>query len=160
MKRLTERRNRQIAHYLHTHSRRIIEILVAEGIGTLVIGKNPEWKQAIELGKRTNQSFVQIPHARFIEMLTYKAELVGIRVVLVNESHTSKCSFLDGEPVCHHERYLGKRTTRGLFRASNGRRINADVNGSLNILRKAIPDSFGQGIAAVVGQPVGKAPTY
>ncbi len=160
MKRLTERRNRQIAHYLHTHSRRIIEMLVAEGIGTLVIGKNPEWKQAIELGKRTNQSFVQIPHARFIEMLTYKAELVGIRVVLVNESHTSKCSFLDGEPICHHERYLGKRTTRGLFRASNGRRINADVNGSLNILRKAIPDSFGQGIAAVVGQPVGKAPTY
>jgi putative transposase len=102
MERLTTKRTRQINHYLHTHSRRIIDLLVAEGIGTLVVGRNAGWKQEISIGKRNNQNFVQVPHARFIEMLTYKAELVGIQVALQEESHTSKCSFLDDEPICHH----------------------------------------------------------
>jgi putative transposase len=161
MERLTARRTRQINHYLHTHSRRIIDLLVAEGIGTLVIGKNDGWKQEISIGKRNNQNFVQVPHARFIQMLTYKAELVGIKVVLTNESHTSKCSFLDDEPICHHEHYAGKRIKRGLFRASDGWQIiNADVNGAYNIIRKAIPGAFGQGKAGVVVHPVGSAPTH
>jgi putative transposase len=160
MERLTTKRTRQINHYLHTHSRRIIDVLVAEGIGTLVIGKNDGWKQEISIGKRNNQNFVQVPHARFIQMLTYKAELVGIQVILTNESHTSKCSFLDDEPICHHEQYAGKRIKRGLFRAASGQLINADVNGAYNILRKAIPGAFGQGKAGVVAHPVGTAPTY
>lgn len=78
LERLTTRRTRKITHYLHGASRRIIDLLVSEGIGHLVIGKNPEWKQEANMGKRTNQNFVSVPHARFIEMLTYKAELVGI----------------------------------------------------------------------------------
>lgn len=161
IERLTNKRTRRINHYLHTQSHRIIEHLVEEGIGTLVLGKNDGWKQEANLGKRNNQQFVQIPHARFIDMLTYKAELVGIRVILQEESHTSKCSFLDNEPICHQARYAGKRVKRGLFRASTGRRINADVNGSYNIIRKAIPQSFSgrHGIEAVAVQPVG-FPTY
>ncbi|HEU4325488.1 MAG TPA: transposase [Roseiflexaceae bacterium] len=159
MERLTLRRTRQIMHYLHTHSRRIIDLLVREGIGTLVIGKNVGWKQEINLGARTNQNFVQIPHAWFIEMLTYKAELVGIQVILTEESHTSKCSFLDDEPVRHHEQYAGKRIKRGLFRAADGRLINADVNGAYNIIRKAIPNAFGNGKVGVGVHPVGRAPT-
>ncbi|GHO57620.1 hypothetical protein KSB_60950 [Ktedonobacter robiniae] len=125
----------------------------------MVIGKNDGWKQEINIGRRNNQQFVQIPFARFIGMFKYKAELVGIRVIVQEESHTSKCSFLDLEPICHQEHYLGKRIKRGLFRSSTGRRINADVNGSLNIIRKAIPKSFGQGIEGVAVRPVG-APTY
>ncbi|HSH76997.1 MAG TPA: transposase [Herpetosiphonaceae bacterium] len=160
MTRITTRRTRRIDHYLHTHSRRIIELLVREGIGTLVIGKNPEWKQEINIGPRNNQQFVQVPHARFIEMLSYKAELVGIQVLVVNESHTSKCSFLDHEPVGHHVQYTGRRIKRGLFRAADGRLINADVNGAYNILRKAIPNAFGNGTAGVVVHPVGIAPTH
>ena len=160
MERLTTRRTRQINHYLHTHSRRIIDLLVQEGIGTLVIGKNDGWKQEISIGKRNNQNFVQVPHSRFIQMLTYKAELVGIQVILTNESHTSKCSFLDDEPVQHHARYVGKRIKRGLFRAADGRLINADVNGAYNIIRKAIPNAFGNGKAGVVVHPVGTAPTH
>ena len=160
MDRITTRRNRQIIHYLHTQSHRIIERLVEEGIGTLVIGKNDGWKQAITLGRRTNQNFVQVPHARFIQMLQYKAELVGIEVRTINESHTSKCSFFDTEPMGHRERYVGKRVTRGMFRTADGRRINADVNGAYNIIRKAIPNAFGNGIGGVVGHPVGIAPTY
>jgi len=161
MERLTNKRTRKINHYLHTHSHRIIEHLVEEGIGPLVIGKNVNWKQEANMGKRNNQQFVQIPHARFVEMLTYKAQLVGIKVILVEESHTSKCSFLDLESICHQECYVGKRVKRGLFRTSTGRRINADVNGSYNIIRKAIPDSFSgrQGIEGVAVRPVG-TPTY
>jgi len=162
MERLTARRTRRIDHYLHTASRRIIDLLVVEGIGTLVIGKNPLWKQEVNLGRRTNQQFVAIPHARFIEMLTYKAELVSIAVVVNEESYTSKASFLDADslPIYGAERtethtFSGKRVKRGLYRAANGRRIHADVNGAYNILRKAVPNSFGQGIEAAAVRPVG-----
>ncbi len=144
MERITKKRTRRIDHYLHTASRRIIDLLVAEGIGTLVIGKNPHWKQEINIGKRNNQQFVCIPHARFINMLSYKAKLVGISVLVTEESYTSKCSFLDLEPIGKHEQYVGKRVKRGLFRASTGQYINADVNGSYNIVRKVVPDAFGQ----------------
>ncbi|MCU0499580.1 MAG: transposase, partial [Anaerolineae bacterium] len=137
------KRNCRVDAYLHQASRRIIEFMQLMGIGTLVIGKNEGWKQGIELGKRTNQNFVQIPHARFIEMLTYKAQLVGIAVIITEESYTSKCSFLDGEAVCKHEQYAGKRVKRGLFCASNGRLMNADTNGAYNIIRKVIPNAFG-----------------
>ncbi len=74
MERLTNKRNRRIDQYLHTASKRIIDLLVQEGIGVLCIGKNDGWKQEAHMGKRTNQNFVQIPHARFIAMLTYNAE--------------------------------------------------------------------------------------
>jgi putative transposase len=159
MENITTRRTRQITHYLHTHSRRIIDLLVREGIGVLIIGKNDGWKQGITLGRRTNQNFVQVPHARFIQMLQYKATLVGIEVRTINESHTSKCSFLDAEPIHHHDHYCGRRTQRGMFRSADGRRINADVNGAYNIIRKAIPNAFGNGIGGVVVHPVGIAPT-
>jgi len=161
MERLTTRRTRRIDHYLHTASRRIIDLLVVEGIGTLVIGKNPLWKQEVNLGRRTNQQFVAIPHARFIEMLTYKAELVSIAVVVTEESYASKASFLDADPLPTYgaaptetHTFSGKRVKRGLYRAANGRRIHADVNGAYKILRKAVPNSFGQGIEAVVVRPM------
>ncbi len=154
MERLTNKRTRRINHYLHTASRRIINLLVQESIGTLVIGKNPEWKQEVNMGKRNNQQFVCIPHARFIDMLTYKAELVGIQVIITEESYTSKCSFLDNEPMKKQETYAGKRVKRGLFRASDGRLLNADVNGSANIIRKVAPNAFADGVEAVVVRPV------
>lgn len=96
------------------------------------------------MGSRTNQNFVMIPHARFVATLTYKATLAGIRVLLTEEAFASLCSFLDHEPIERHERYAGKRIHRGLFRAGDGRRINADVNGSFNIIRKVVPNAFVQ----------------
>jgi putative transposase len=162
IERLTAHRTRQIDHYLHTASRRIIDLLVAEGIGTLIIGKNPLWKQEVNLGRRNNQNFVSVPHARFIAMLTYKAALVGIQVRITEESYTSKASFLDADPLPVYPVYgaaevpafSGKRVHRGLYRAANGRRINADVNGAYNTIRKVLPDSFGQGIAGTAVCPV------
>jgi len=149
---LTTKRNRRIDHYMHTASKRIIDLLVKEGIGTLVIGKNDGWKQEANMGKRTNQNFVSIPHARFIAMLTYKAQLVGIRVVVTEESYTSKASLLDLDPLPVRDPnngdekhpFSGKRVKRGLYRASNGRVLNADINGSGNIIRKVAPDAFGR----------------
>ncbi len=153
MEHLTLKRTRQIDHYLHTASRRIIDLLVSERIGTLVIGKNINWKQEATIGKRTNQNFVQVPHARFIDMLTYKATLVGIQVILTEERYTSKCSFLDNEPIGKHEVYAGRRVKRGLFRSVSGKTYNADINGSYNILRKVAPDVFAQGSSGCVVHP-------
>ena len=89
-------------------------------------------------------------HARLISMLTYKAELVGITVLTTEESYTSKASFLDRDPLpvrkpdndTKHS-FSGKRVERGLYRASNNRFINADINGAYNIIRKVAPDAFG-----------------
>ena len=117
---LTEKRNRRVKHYLHCASKDIIEALTSADIDTIVIGKNKNWKQEVNIGKQNNQKFVQIPHARFIDMLTYKAKLAGIKVIVQEESYTSKCSFLDLEDICKHETYLGKRVKRGLFRSGEG----------------------------------------
>jgi|SRR5690348_2856310 len=153
LKEITDKRHRVITSYLHTASRAIINRLIQRGIGTLVIGKNAGWKQEVTMGKRNNQAFVLIPHARFIEMLTYKAALVGIHVATIEESHTSKCSFLDNEPICHHDRYLGKRVKRGVFVASTGQTIHADINGSLNILRRYAPQVMANGVSAFAIHP-------
>jgi putative transposase len=153
IQRLTDKRNRRIDHTLHTQSRRMIDSLVKERIGTLGIGKNDGWKQEINIGKRNNQNFVSIPHARFIEMLSYKAKLVGIKVKILEESYTSKCSFLDLEPIEKHEEYVGRRVHRGLFSACDGRWINADVNGAYNIVRKVAPNAFADGVEGIAVCP-------
>lgn len=119
-------------------SKRIGNFLVSNNISTLVIGYNKEWKQNINLGKRDNQSFVNVPFYAFKKQLEYKCKLEGINVILTEESYTSKCSFLDSEPLRKHSNYAGKRIKRGLFRSAKGKLINADLNGSLNILRKVI----------------------
>jgi putative transposase len=157
---LTDKRARQIHQYLHVASRRIVERLVADRMGTLIIGKSDGWKQAIGLVKRTNQNFVFVPHARFIAMLRYKAELVGIQVELTEESYTSQASFLDGDPLPIYTPahptpvFSGWRLKRGLYRAADGRCLNADVNGAYNIIRKVVPNAFGNGIEGVVVHPV------
>jgi putative transposase len=161
MERMTNKRTRRINHYLHTASRRIIDLLIKEGIGVLIIGKNPRWKQGCEMRKADKQHFVQLPHARFIEMLSYKARLVGIQVVLQEESYTSQASFLDGDPIpiygqpaAEEPAFSGRRLKRGLYKAKNGHRFNADINGSYNILRKASPNGFPNGVEAVAVQPI------
>jgi putative transposase len=160
--RVTTKRNRRVDSYLHTASRRIIDLLVAEGIGTLVIGKNPLWKQEANMGRKNNQQFVQLPHARFIDQLTYKAQLVGIKVVVQEESYTSKASFLDSDPLPTYQAnrteksiFSGTRIARSWYRASDGTVIHADINGSFNILRKSNSDllQLGRGVAGAAVRP-------
>jgi putative transposase len=164
LERITTKRTRRIDWYLHTASRRIIDLLVAEGIGTLCLGKNPLWKPEAHMGKRNNQNFVAVPHARFLEMLTYTAELIGIQVQITEESYTSKPSFLDADPLPVYDtstgdtkpapRFSGKRVKRGLYRAADGQHINADVNGSYTTIRPVAPEAFAHGRSGGVVHPV------
>jgi putative transposase len=140
--RMGVQRERRIENYLHTASSRIVKWLVKEKIGVLVIGHNQDWKQESNMGDKSNQNFVSIPFHKFIAQLTYKARLNGIEVIQTEESYTSKCSFLDEEKLARHTEYAGRRVKRGLFRASDGRLINADLNGSYNVIRKVFPNAF------------------
>ena len=133
---LISKRRNKINDYLHKASRYIVNQLVSNDVSELVIGYNAGWKQDTTMGKAGNQRFQSIPFYKFINMLTYKCELIGIAVTINEESYTSKCSFLDNEEICKHDEYKGKRIKRGLFKSSDGRLINADVNGALNILKK------------------------
>ena len=105
-KKLWNRRKNKINDYLHKASRYLVNHLVSNGIDTLVIWYNKEWKQETKLGKVNNQNFVNIPFQKLIEMLSYKCRLVGIKVEIQEESYTSKCSFLDNEPIQKPSEYL------------------------------------------------------
>jgi putative transposase len=151
---LADKQKRRVDGYLHVASRRIVDHLVQHQIGTLIVGKNDGWKHEVRLGKRTNKTFVLPPHARFIAMLTYKAQLGGRQVILTEVASTSKCSVLDDEPLRHQMQYAGKRKKRGLFMTAKGRLINADVNGAYNSVSKVVPNACGNGIEGVVVHPV------
>lgn len=150
---LTNKRNKKIKDYLHKSSRFIVNQLVSKNVSTLVVGKNEMWKQDTKMGRRNNQNFVNIPHAEFVEMIRYKCALEGIAVIITEESYTSKCSFIDFEKIQNHTQYLGHRVKRGLFISKEGKKINADLNGSLNILRKVFPNCFTNGIEGLLVSP-------
>lgn len=150
---LTAKRNRKINDYIHKASRKVIDLCVQNNISVLVIGKNKNWKQKSNLGKKTNQTFVQIPFAKFIQMLQYKAETVGLKVILTEESYTSGTSFLDDETPTKNYYYKKRRIHRGLFVANDGRKINADVNGAFQIMKKVFPNVKADGIEGVVLRP-------
>ena len=155
---LTAKRNHKIETYLHQASRTIINYLLQNQIGTLVIGNNKEWKQNINIGKTNNQNFVQLPHYKFIQQLAYKAELARIKVIVNEESYTSRASFLDLDDIPTYKagekhNFSGKRIKRGMYKSAKGLLINADLNGSYNILRKVVPNAFAQGIEGLAVVP-------
>lgn len=156
LRRLLDKREKKMHDYLHKVSKSIVDYLVENDIGRLIIGHNDNWKQQCNIGRRNNQNFVSIPFYKLTHMLGYKCEEKGIAVDLKDESHTSKCSFFDDEPVGHHEKYVGKRN-RGLFRTAKGYIVNADVNGGFNIMKKAVSNAFpkgrADGIEGAVGHP-------
>ena len=150
---LLKKRNNQIRDCFHKASRKVVNYCIENDIGTIAIGYTEGWKQEIGLGKRNNQNFVQIPFAKLIQQIKYKAKMVGIQVMTHEESYTSKCSFLDNEPIEKHDIYQGKRIKRGLFRTLKGKIINADVNGAYNITKKVVPNAFAKGIEDVLLHP-------
>ena len=142
LRRLEMKRMMKIKDYLHKTSRRIVELMYNNNVGTCFIGHNNGWKNEVEMGKKNNQNFVSIPYSLLINMLRYKIEEKGGQLIELNEAYTSKCSFLDNEEICKHETYKGKRVKRGLFLSSDKKALNADINGSLNILKRGIGFSF------------------
>jgi putative transposase len=136
------KRKCKVEDYLHKTSRFIVDYCLEHEIGTIVIGHNNGWKQKINLGKKTNQNFVSIPFNLMIEKIRYKAEENLIRVIVNEESYTSKVDHLAWEEMKYQESYLGKRVKRGLFKSSTGKLINADCNGSIGIARKVFGNDF------------------
>lgn len=157
---LNFKRNMFIDNFLHQASAIVIKELISRKIEMLIIGYNEDWKQNINLGKRINQQFVQIPYKTFVDKLMYKCEDYGIKVIFTEESYTSKIDHLAGEKMQKHKKYKGKRIRRGLFLSSTGIAINADVNGALGIMRKVFSESARQivdsGVAftPVIIQPI------
>ena len=151
---LTQKRNNKIRHYLHHISKNIVTYSKQHNISEIAIGYNEGWKNEVNIGKKNNQNFVQIPYLTLINQIKYKARLVGISVLLNEESYTSKTSALDREEPCKHENYLGKRIKRGLFRSSNGILINSDVNGSIQIGYKVFGNQFRESNIGCVVQPL------
>ena len=137
---LTIKRKLKIEDYLHNTSKFIINYCIINNLNTIIIGYNDLWKQNLNIGKKNNQNFVNIPFYELVWMIEYKCKMNGLIFKKQEESYTSKCSSIDLEPIIKHENYFGKRVKRGLFKTKNDKIINSDVNGSLNILRKAIPN--------------------
>lgn len=160
-RKLTNKRTNKIDNYLHKASKEIVSLASANNLNTIIIGKNDGWKQETNMAKSANQTFVNIPHSRFIQMIQYKCEIEGINVILQEESYTSKASFLNldfipvyGSSNKDHE-FSGYRKSRGLYKIKDKSiLINADVNGSYNIMRKAIPNLFEDGIEGVGVHPI------
>ena len=140
------KRNRKVKDIMHRVSKATVAYAKSMNIDTIVIGHNSGWKQSARMGKKNNQNFVQLPFNTLIQQIRYKAEEIGINVTIQEESHTSKCSFLDNESIEHHDTYMGKRIKRGVFQSANGTLIHADLNASYNIIRKAVPEAFANGI--------------
>ena len=139
------KREMKLNDYLHKSAAILVNYLVSQTIDVLVIGTNKGWKQNINIGKRNNQNFVGIPFYKFKQILTYLCEENGIEIHEQEESYTSKASFLDGDFIPTFTQgdnikytFSGDRVYRGLYETKNKKLINADVNGSLNILKKFI----------------------
>ena len=151
--RILQKRNNRINDCMLKDCKRLITWCVEKRIDTIVIGENKFWKQECSMGGTSNQNFVQIPFERLKRIITYSAERLGISIIYQEESYTSKASFLDRDKIPvysrdseEHHKFSGAREKRGLYRSADGTKINADLNGSANILRKAIPDAFESGI--------------
>jgi len=151
LRRVRAKRDRKAKDYIHKLTRFVVDWCVEHEIGTIIFGYNEGWKQRVNIGRRNNQTFTQIPFMEIINKTSYKAEEKGIEVKKQEESHTSKCSFFDNEPVEHQDNYMGKRITRSLFKSAKGIIIHADVNAGYNIAKKAIPEAFSNGCEWIGG---------
>ena len=139
---LRETKRRKVKNWIHQMSSFFVNYWKEQEITKVYIGYNPRWKQQVRLRKKTTQMFVIIPFEKLIHNLTYKAEEKGIIVEMIDESYTSKCSFLDNETPKKRKKYKGKRVKRGLFKSATGEHINADVNAAYNILSKGDPQAL------------------
>lgn len=141
---ITFKRYQRIKNYMHNASACVVKWCVKNDIDTLVVGKNKEWKQSIDMGKQSNQKFVSIPYQMLLQQLKYKCENVGIKYIETEESYSSGTSFLDGEETIKQNYDKSRRIERGLFKSNSGLLINSDVNGSLQIMMKVFPNAFNE----------------
>lgn len=140
----TQKRNNRVNDYMNKTARMIINYCLENSIGNVVCGYNEIFQRSSKLGKKNNQTFVNIPFGVLREKIEYLCKLYGINFVKQEESYTSKASFFDKDniPVYNDDnpkeyKFSGKRIKRGLYQTKEGKLLNADVNGALNILSKS-----------------------
>ena len=150
LQKLTDKRYEKIKYLMHCASKKVVDYCVENDIDTLIIGLNKKWKQENE----NKQNFTYIPFDMFINQIKSKCEEHGVEVVITEESYTSGTSFLDNEQPTKENYNRERRVHRGLFVANNGKTINADVNGSYQIMKKVVPDAFSNGIEGVGSHPI------
>ena len=158
---LTDWRNAYVNHYMHRATHMVVKSCVENNISKVVVGDVGKSLDRINLGKRTNQNFVNLSLGQFVEKLGYKLGSHGIELVVTNESYTSKASFISGDKMPKqyepktNPTFTGRRIKRGLYQSSDGTLLNADVNSAYNILRKDNPKfSFSQ-LVSTVGNKIG-----
>lgn len=142
LQKLTDKRYEMIKYQMHCISKYIVDWCVLYGIDTLIVGHNNNWKQE----NKSMQNFTYIPYELFIQMLAYKCENNGIKFIENEEAYTSGTSFLDNEDPVKENYNKERRVYRGLFVSNDGKKINSDVNGAYQIMKKVIPDAFSKGI--------------
>lgn len=147
LKQLSFKRNNKLDYEMHKLSNHIINEAIKHNISKIFIGNNTGWKHEINLGKKNNQNFVNIPHTKLFQQLLYKGALKGIEVIFTEESYTSKASFFDKDELPIYgefdtPKFSGRRIKRGLYRDSKGNDWNADLNGAANIMRKCSDKAY------------------
>lgn len=142
---LFNRRRFKIEDYMHKASRMLVNHLVSNNIDTLIIGENKGWKQDINIGTKNNRIFVSIPFNTLKQLINYKCEIEGIEVLFIEESYTSKASFLDDDILptyklgdTNNYKFSGKRIKRGLYQTKVKNVVNSDINGASNIMKKQL----------------------
>lgn len=150
LQKLTDKRYEKIKYLMHCASKKVVDYCVENDIDTLIIGLNKKWKQENE----NKQNFTYIPFDMFINQIKSKCEEHGVEVVITEESYTSGTSFLDNEQPIKENYNKERRVHRGLFISNSGKTINADVNGSYQIMKKVVPDVFDEGIEGVGSHPI------
>lgn len=151
--RINMKRYNKVEYFMHCASRSIINYCMGMNISTVVIGLNKTWKQECKIGN-TTQRFVHIPYDNFISKLKYKCEGNGIKLIITEESYTSGTSFIDNELPIKENYNKSRRKHRGMFISNNGIKINADVNGAYQIMKKVFPNAFANGIEGVDFRPL------
>lgn len=150
LQKLTDKRNEKIKYLMHCASKHIVDYCAKHGADTLIIGLNKKWKQE----NCSMQNFTFISYDMLINQLKSKCEENRIKVITTEESYTSGTSFIDGEQPTKENYNKGRRVHRGLFISNSSKKINADVNGAYQIMKKVIPDAFSEGIGGAGLHPI------
>ena len=135
---LYEYRNNYMKTYMHKVSKMVIEYVIKNKCNKIVLGDLKDIKSEM----KNNKEFVSLPLQLLVEMIEYKGTLKGIETIKIGESYTSGVSALDKEEIIKENYNIKRRIYRGLFVTNKGNRINADINGSLNILRKYVKNNI------------------
>lgn len=131
IKLIGQKEQRKVDELLHNISKEIVDLAVTTNSQIFIGDLKNLSESAQNKGKRMRRIVGNMPYSKLTKMIEYKAGWQGIPVTKVSEKYTSKnCS------RCGEE---GKRVNQGLFKCPSCKyQVNADFNGSKNILNRGL----------------------